>query len=244
MNPAATRPLLAVIPARGGSKGLPGKNIRPLSGLPLIAHSIACARITPEIDRCVVSTDSQVIADVATAHGGVAPFLRPPALAQDSASVIPALRHALLEMERLDQHRYESLLLMDPTSPTRYPEDIRMALSMLDGDPACDGVIAVSQPEFNPYWHCVVDRGGYMTDLIPGAAAYDRRQDVPAAYRITGLLYLWRRDYLLGCDNWREGHLRMLVLPEARSVSIDDIETFDRLEVLVREGLVKLPWLT
>ena len=241
---AAARPLLAVIPARGGSKGLPGKNIRPLLGLPLIAHSIACARMTPEVDRVVVSTDSADIANVAIAHGGEAPFLRPADLAHDTASVIPALRHALLEMEARDGRRYETLLLMDPTSPTRYPEDIRAALAMLDADPACDGVIAVSQPEFNPYWHCVVEREGYMRDLIDGAALYDRRQDVPAAYRITGLLYLWRRDYLLSCANWREGRLQMLVLPESRSFSIDDRETFDRLEVLVREGLIPLPWLT
>lgn len=238
-----TRPMLAVIPARGGSKGLPGKNIRTLAGLPLIAHSIACARMSENIDRCVVSTDSQEIADVALAHGGEVPFLRPAELAIDSASVIPALRHALLEMERLDQRRYESLLLMDPTSPTRTPADVRRANDMLDEDPDCVGVIAVSQPEFNPYWHCVIDKGGYITDLMAGAALYNRRQDVPDAYRITGLLYLWRRDYLLSCENWREGRLRMLILPESQSVSIDDIETFNRLEVLVHAGLINLPWL-
>ena len=238
-----TRPMLAVIPARGGSKGLPGKNIRMLAGLPLIVHSIKCARMSADIDRCVVSTDSQEIADIAVAHGGEAPFLRPEELARDAASVIPALRHALLEMEARDERRYESVLLMDPTSPTRTPDDIRRAAALLEEDPECVGVIAVSQPEFNPHWHCVIEKGGYMTDLIPGAASYNRRQDVPAAYRITGLLYLWRRDYLLTCDNWREGRLRMLVLPDSRAVSIDDLEAFNRLDVLVGAGLITLPWL-
>lgn len=239
---APSRPLLAVIPARGGSKGLPGKNVRPLAGMPLIAHSIACARLSPEVDRCIVSTDSQDIADIAAASGGVVPFLRPPDLARDDAPILPVLRHALREMERLDGRRYESLLLLDPTSPTRLPEDIAQAVATLDADRMCDGVIGVSQPEFNPYWHCVVERDQYMADLMPGASSYERRQDVPLAYRINGSLYLWRRDFLLECANWRQGRLRLHVIPESRAVSIDDLETFNRLDLLVRAGLIRLPW--
>src|SRR5579884_3438939 len=102
------RPLLAVIPARGGSKGLPGKNIRPLAGLALIAHSIKCAEMCSQIDRCIVSTDSEEIARCAKTSGGQVPFLRPPELAQDDTPTMPVLQHALQEMERIDGRRYES----------------------------------------------------------------------------------------------------------------------------------------
>src|SRR5262249_42221360 len=101
-------PCLAIVPARGGSKGLPGKNIRMLAGLPLIAHALACARMVPRIRRTIVSTDSEEIAEVARAHGGEVPFLRPPELAQDTSPMMPVLAHALDEVERGEGQRYGS----------------------------------------------------------------------------------------------------------------------------------------
>src|SRR5215218_3886475 len=98
----SAHPILAIIPARGGSKGLPGKNIRPLAGLPLIAHSLRLAAMCPEITRCVVSTDDPAIADVARAHGGDVPFIRPRELAGDDTPMMPVLQHALSEVERAE----------------------------------------------------------------------------------------------------------------------------------------------
>ncbi len=238
------RPILAVIPARGGSKGLPGKNIRPLAGLPLIAHTIRCAHMCPELDRIVVSTDSPEIAEVARAHGGDAPFLRPPEFATDSAPMLGVLQHALKEMERLDARRYGSLLLLDPTSPGRLPYDVSRAVSALEGSHGADGVVGVSQPEFNPYWHCVVEKDGYMAPLIPGARNYSRRQDLPLVYRINATLYLWRRDFLLSAEgSWMDGKLLLLEVPESRAIHIDDIEEFERADLMVQHGLVTFPWL-
>jgi N-acylneuraminate cytidylyltransferase len=237
------RPILAVIPARGGSKGLPGKNIRELAGLPLIAHTLECAARSPGIDRCIVSTDSEEIAAVVRRHGGAVPFLRPPELATDDAPMLLVIQHALHEMERMDGSRYGSLLLLDPTSPGRLPEDIARAIHQLEEDPLADGVVGVSEPEFNPYWHCVVeDAQGYARDLIPGAERFTRRQEVPQVYRINASLYLWRRDFLSQTDNWRHGRLRLLEIPDARAVHIDDIDGFNRAELLLQSGLLKLPW--
>src|SRR5262249_10695504 len=134
---------LAVIPARGGSKGVPGKNIRTLSSLPLIAHSLRLAALCPEIDRTVVSTDSDAIAEVARAEGGDVPFLRPAALARDETPMLPVLRHAL---DALDPHSeiYTRLLLLDPTSPGRLPEDVARAHVLLAAESDADGVVAVS----------------------------------------------------------------------------------------------------
>lgn len=238
--------LLAVIPARGGSKGLPGKNIRPIAGLPLIAHSIRCAALSSDVDRCIVTTDSEEIARVARLHGGCVPFLRPPELARDDTPMIPVLQHALREMERLDSRRYETILLLDPTSPGRLPEDITRALEILEQDPKCVGVIGVSEPHFNPRWTCVEERDGYAALAFAGSVGYTRRQDVPPVYRVNATLYLWRRDYLLAAEPaWlsKNPPCRLLVVPETRAIHIDSEEDFRMAEIFIREGLVHLPWL-
>lgn len=239
------RPVLAVIPARGGSKGMPGKNILPFAGLPLIAHSIRLAALCPEIDRCIVSTDNEQIAAVAREHGGDVPFLRPAELAQDDTPMWPVLQHAVREVEQQTGTELGALLLLDPTSPGRMPEDIANALEILESDPQAAGVVAVSEPRFNPRWVCVEEVDGYMKQLVPQARSYVRRQDVPPVYRVNALLYLWRRDYIVNQDapGFYEAPHRMLVVPEQRAVHIDAPGDFALAELLVREGFVEFPWL-
>lgn len=237
--------MLAVIPARGGSKGLPGKNIRSLAGLPLVAHSIRLAGLCPEIDHCIVSTDNEEIAAVARAHGAQVPFLRPAELAQDDTPMWPVLQHALRQMERQLDLAFGSLLLLDPTSPARIPEDIVQGIDILQADPAAAGVLSVSEPHFNPRWVCVEDAGGYMKQLFPTSQAYVRRQDVPPVYRINALIYLWRRDHVANESAPRLYDVphRMLVVPEERAIHIDDPHDFALTELLVREGVLRFPWL-
>lgn len=239
------RPLLAVIPARSGSKGFPDKNIRLLAGLPLIAHSIRLSELCPEIDKCIVSTDSEEIATVSRMHGGEVPFLRPADLAMDNTPLWVVLQHALRQSECLFNRQFESVLLLQPTTPCRIPEDIARAVETLDADPTAVGVVAVSEPPFNPRWVCVEDSGGYLNHLIPTAAPYVRRQDVPVTYRINGLLYLWRREHLLqsSAPKYSEISHRMLIVPEIRSTDVDEAQDLVMIELLLREGLVSLPWL-
>ncbi len=236
--------MLAIIPARSGSKGLPGKNIRPLAGLPLLAHSVRCAQRCSEIDRLIVSTDSEAIAEVARDAGADIPFLRPAALAQDDTPMWPVLQHALHEMEQRDARAYASVLLLDPTSPGRLPEDIAAAAARLAASPAAEGIVGVSEPEFNPLWHCVVERDGWMQDLLPGAEQYGRRQDVPTVYRINASLYLWRRA-LFAEDGvvWRHRKMLLHPIPERRAIHIDTMDEFQRTDLLIRAGLLSLPWL-
>ena len=237
--------MLAVIPARGGSKGLPGKNIRSFAGLPLIAHTISFARMCPQIDRCIVSTDAAEIAAVARQHGADVPFLRPAELATDDAPVWPALRHALEQAERDERSTYDFLLLLDPTSPGREPADVAEAVERLQRAPEADGVIAVSRPDFNPAWTCVIQRDGWMADLDAAGAGHERRQEAPVVYRINGALYLWRTAFVRRIHSgWRSsGRHLILEIPESRAMSIDTQEQFERAEALVRAGLVRLPWL-
>lgn len=244
-NISNKKKLLAVIPARGGSKGLPGKNIRPLAGFPLIAHTILAARMCDFIDRIVVSTDDQKISDVAMEYGADVPFIRPGELAKDETPMWPVLRHALQAIEESEGVEYEFLLLLDPTSPGRIPDDLRGAVNRLIETPEADGIVGVSRPEFNPIWHCVTENGGWMSHLIDGGGKYACRQEVPIVYRINASLYIWRTSYVRRCqENWHESK-RMLIheIPELRAIHIDDIDEFERAELLIENGKIKFPWM-
>jgi N-acylneuraminate cytidylyltransferase len=240
--------VLAVIPARGGSKGLPGKNIRPLAGLPLLAHSIRAAALTPEVTRCVVTTDSADIADIARAHGGDVPFLRPAELAADDTPMAPVVRHALECVETEEGRPYDALLLLDPTSPARVPAQLAEAARRLAATPALDGVVSVSEPTFNPVWVGVRpddERGGALSRYFPAGTGITRRQDVARFLRINGNFYLWRADFVRRLEtSWfDEGTHAGLEIPEAQAFSIDDDYEFRLIEALVGAGLITLPWL-
>lgn len=235
--------VLAVVPARGGSKGLPGKNIRSLNGLPLLVHTLRCASMAPELTRTIVSTDSEEIAAVATQYGGDVPFMRPTELAVDSSAMWPVIKHALAATEQLDGISYDAVLLLAPTNPGRLPSDISSACAALADDPVADGVIAVSTPDFNPYWHGMLDgEDGYLKDLYPEARKFTRRQDLPRVYRINGALYLWRSAFVRDADDWRTGRLLKHEIPEARAIDIDSLEQFEDVDWRLRTKRMNFPW--
>jgi CMP-N,N'-diacetyllegionaminic acid synthase len=234
---------LAIVPARAGSKGVPGKNVRPLAGLPLIEHSLRLAALCPQIARTVVSTDSEQIAAVARALGAEVPFLRPPELAADETPMLPVLKHALDQLD-CDGDRYGLLLLLDPTSPGRLPEDVARAHELLAARPDADGVVSVSEPSFNPIWHAVVERDGLIEQLIPEGRSYGRRQDVPRVLRINAALYLWRTEFLRReRETWLSGRHLPLEIPELRAFHIDSEEDFRLCELVLESGLLQVPWL-
>jgi CMP-N,N'-diacetyllegionaminic acid synthase len=223
---------------------LPGKALRPLAGLPLIAHSVELARRCPEIVRTVVSTDDEEIAAVARSLGAEVPFLRPAELATDEAPMWPVVRHAV-EALGADGGEHDGLLLLQPTSPARLPADVRGAAALLETSEDADGVLGVSEPAFNPIWTGVVERDGLLADLVPDGGAYGRRQDVPRVLRINGSLYLWRTAFVLAHERDPRGTARYLAweIPERRAFDIDTAEDLELAELLLREGAVRLPWL-
>jgi CMP-N,N'-diacetyllegionaminic acid synthase len=236
--------VLAVVPARGGSRGLPGKNVRSMAGLPLLVHSLRCAKLAPEITRCIVSTDGDDIAAIARTHGGDVPFLRPAELARDDTPMIPVLQHALAAIEEEERSTYDALLLLDPTSPFRLPEEIGRAVAMLSADPSAVGVVACSQPSFNPFWVGVVERDGVLESAFPSEQSHARRQDVKRFLRINGALYLWRASFLRSAPtSWlAAGKHLYLDMPEQRAFSIDDEFQFNVAELLLVQGLIEVPW--
>ena len=203
-------------------------------------------RCVRKLRSAFVSTDGDEIRAVARSHGGLVPFLRPSELAQDDTPMWPVLQHALREMEKRDACSYGSVLLLDPTSPGRLPEDLQKAIQILEEDQRCVGAVTASEPHFNPRWVGIeLQSDSYIRQSFPNAEAYTRRQDVPVVYRINGALYLWRRDYVLNSEApniCTEPH-RMVHIPEDRAIHIDTIQDFKLAEVLIREGLVQLPWL-
>jgi N-acylneuraminate cytidylyltransferase len=233
--------ILAVVPARGGSKGLPGKNIAPLLGLPLVAHALRFAARLPEVERTIVSTDDEEIARTARSYGGDVPFIRPAELARDDTAMWPVLRHALEQVDpRGDRFGY--LLLVDPTNPVREPSDVTAMLRRLNAHAHADGIVSVAEPPFSPVWHAVVERDGYLAHVIEDGTRLVRRQDAPVVHVIDGSLYLWRTSFVRAeRDTWFNGRLLMHLIESAGS--IDTPRDLARIEALVGAGFFTLPWL-
>lgn len=244
-RPDDLRRVLAVIPARGGSKGLPGKNVRPLAGVPLLVHSLRVAAQLPPVTRCVVSTDSAEIAEVAQAHGGDVPFLRPAELAADDTPMAPVLRHALDWVEQQEGQPYDALVLLDPTSPARQASDVLGALDLLARRPDWDGVVSVSAPTFQPVWVGVreADDTGRLERYFDAGIGITRRQQLDRYLRINGNFYVWRAEFIRRLDtSWLdEGVHGMIEIPESRAFAIDYEYEFTVLEALVAQGVVQLP---
>ena len=181
--------ILFVIPARGGSKGIPGKNIKPMGGIPLICRSIDIARkFVGDKDICV-TTDSNEIIEVVKQHGMEVPFKRPDYLATDTASSYDVLIHAL-DFYKEKGIEYDWMVLLQPTTPFRKEDDLRKMLDMMNDD--LDMVVSVKEAETNPYYNCyAVNEEGYLRKFIKTqSAGYGRQQVKPAIYEKNGSVYV------------------------------------------------------
>ena len=208
--------LLALIPARGGSKGIPGKNIRPLAGKPLISHTIAAALQVPEISRVVVTTDDPAIASVAHQWGAEVPFLRPPALAADDTPGIAPVLHALEQIAEATR-----ILLLQPTSPLRSSADIEGILAF-QREHRAPSVVSVCDAGKHPRWMYSLGDGGRLSPVLPPSEeTADCRQHLEPAYALNGALYLCDRQWLLDTGAFVGAGTLGYVMPLERSVDID-----------------------
>ena len=231
---------LGTICARGGSRGVPGKNIRLLAGHPLIAYSIAQARRCRFIDRLIVSTDSEEIAAVARSYGADVPFLRPAELATDAAAKVPAIQHAVRAVEQDAGSTIDYVVDLDPTAPLRAVEDIRSCWELVQR-PETDVVFTVTEADRNPYFNMVEIVDGFARLSKASDPPVVRRQDAPKVFSMNASVYAYRREHLMRDGRVVAGKARIVEMPPERSRDIDGPLDFAYIEFLVREGHVTLP---
>lgn len=211
--------VLAVIPARGGSKGIPRKNLADLAGRPLIAWTIAAALASKYLDRVIVSTDDREIADASVEHGADVPFLRPAALATDTSPTIDVLLHAI---ETLDD-TFDIVVTLQPTSPLRTPELIDRAIELLI-DRGAASCVSVKRLKADASWMYTLDERGRHVPLLPSAPEVSRRQDARPVFVLDGSVYATNRRAL---ESVRSIRPEPCVLVESTGASIDIDEAVD-----------------
>lgn len=227
--------VVAVVPARGGSKGIPRKNLARLGGFTLTALAVRCAR-RAGIARVLVSTDDAEIAAEGEAAGGEVPALRPPALSGDGARSVDAVRHVLGAAGA----KPEAVLVLQPTSPFRSAADLRAALALLSARPEAGAVISVSRLDEPHPEKAKRIQGGWLRPYLAGAASERPRQELPLAFRLNGALYLVRRAEIEERGTLVPDAALPLVLPPERSLNIDHPFDLVLAEALLERGLVAL----
>lgn len=225
---------IAFIFARGGSKGLPGKNIRSLGGKPLIAWSIEHAFAVKRIERVIVSTDSEEIATVAREHGAEVPFIRPAELARDDSPEWLAWRHALNFLLDTDGVLPEIMVSVPATAPLRQPRDIENCLDEY-GKGDADMVITVTDAHRSPYFNMVKTQAdGTVSLVIPPQSSITRRQDAPAVYDMATVAYVTSPVFVMSHDRVFAGTVRAVHVPPERALDIDTELDFRIAECLIQ----------
>ncbi len=228
---------VAFIFARGGSKGLPGKNIRLFAGKPLIAWSIEQALAVKRIEQVVVSTDSPEIAAVALRHGAKVPFIRPAELSQDDSPEWLAWRHGLNYLLESNGKLPEVMMSVPATAPLRLPIDIESCLDVFE-DGGADVVITVANAHRSPYFNMVAKNPDNTVGLvIPLTSSIARRQDAPVVYDITTVCYAANPEFIMSRNSIFEGRVKSTLVPVERSIDIDTPYDFEIAELLMKHRL-------
>lgn len=225
--------VVAFVFARGGSKGLPGKNLRILAGKPLVAHAIEHARAVSRIDRVIVSTDSVEIAQAAQSFGAEVPFMRPAELATDQAPEWLSWQHALAFLRQVEGVLPAVMVSVPVTAPLREPQDIERCLDLyLTG--GADIVVTVSEAHRSPYFNMVQRRSdGTMELVVPTSKEFARRQDVPTVFDMTTIAYVASPEFVLTKNSIFQGCVRAVEIPPERAIDIDTLLDFEIAEFLM-----------
>ena len=221
--------VLGVITARGGSKGIPGKNLRPLAGKPLLHYTIDAARASAALDRLVLSTDDEAIAEAARALGCEVPFLRPAELARDETPHLPVMQHVVRWLDEHDGYRPDAVMILQPTSPLRRSDDITASIALLERTGA-DSVLSVSEVPAHVHPMRTLrlddeDRAVLFVTGDPVRRRINRRQDLPPAWTMNGAVYVCRTGVLFGDEPSLYGDDTVAYrMPAEYGISIDDLD--------------------
>ena len=224
--------VLGLITARGGSKGLPRKNVLPLAGKPVIAWTIGAALGSACLNRVIVSTEDEEIARVSREWGADVPFIRPPDLARDDSSHMAVIDHAIRWLEVHQEASPEYVMLLQPTSPLRTAKDIESAISLAVENQA-DSVVSGCLTHHHPYLIKKLASDGTMAKFINSGQEDLRRQVLPPAYCLNGAIYLARREILINDKTFHPPRTFPYIMPPQRSLQIDDPWDFHMIDLLL-----------
>jgi CMP-N,N'-diacetyllegionaminic acid synthase len=225
--------VVCVIPARGGSKGVPRKNIKSLADKPLIAYTIKQSMQSEYIDRTIVSTEDKEIADISRQYGAEVPFVRPDDLAGDQVATVDVLLHAINWLEEKENYKFDILVLLHTTAPLRAVKDIDSCIEMLWNTKA-DNVFSVTEAHRNPYFNIVeINPDGKVQ--LSKEGSFTSRQSAPKVYDMNASIYVWWKDILK-----KEGKIflknsKVYIMPKQRSIDIDDNIDFKIAEIMMAE---------
>jgi len=223
--------VVAIIPARGGSKGIPRKNIKMLADKPLIAYSIEQALLSEHIDRVIVSTDNQEIADISLNYGAEVPFIRPKKLANDTAGTEPVLQHTVKYLEEKDNYNVDLIVLLQPTSPIRYAKDIDESINKLI-DSKANSLLSVCQSH-SFFWKETKEG---KTEALYDYKNRPRRQDIEEPeYKENGSIYVTERNILINKNNRLGGKIEKYIMDELKSLEIDEPYEFWLIEQIIKK---------
>jgi len=227
---------IVLICARGGSKGLPGKNIKPLNGIPLIGWSINIAKQIDRVSRIIVSTDSEEIAKVALKYGAEVPFMRPKELAQDDSPEWLVWKHAIKHVESYGNEDIDAIIVLPVTAPLRSVKDVNSCIDLFE-ESEVDSVITVSEASRSPYFNMIVNNdSGYASLVIPPKDQITRRQDAPEVFDMTTVAYVVNTNVVKQSNSIFEGKVKSIIIPQERSIDIDTLLDFKIAECLVLNG--------
>ena len=226
--------IVAVITARGGSKGVPQKNIKPVLGKPLIAYSIEASLQSRTLSKTIVSTDDETIAKTAQHYGAEVPFLRPKHLATDTATSVSVLQHAINFLAEEKGYLADIVVCLQPTSPLRSTEDIDGAVTLCV-DTGSDSVVSLCEADYHPYWMKKLEGDRVCPLMDVNDEKYSRRQDLPPVYQLNGALYVTRRKILMEEARLLGENTLAYIMPQERSIDIDSPLDFKLTELLMRE---------
>ncbi len=226
--------ILAIIPARSGSKGLANKNIRLLFGKPLIVWTIEQAFASNHIDKIIISTDDEEIAEVSRKTGADVPFIRPKELATDETSSMDVVLHAIDWIEKFDK-AYDLIILLQPTSPNRISEDIDNSIELIFHKNA-SSIVSVCKVDHHPHWSNTLPPDGCMVNFVRTEIAYQNRQELSNFYRLNGAIYLAYCDYLKTQKSFFGDETYAYIMPGERSIDIDCQIDFEFAEFLLQRG--------
>ncbi|MCK5092437.1 MAG: acylneuraminate cytidylyltransferase family protein [Gammaproteobacteria bacterium] len=227
--------MIALIPARSGSKGLPGKNIKLLRNRPLISYTIDAAKKSQYISEVIISTDDREIADVGIEYGAVCPFMRPNKLASDESLAIDAYTYTIERLKDEFGYKIDDFIVLQPTSPLRTTSDIDAAIELFKQKKA-DSVISFCEESHPIEWNKYIDKEGRLEGILN--MDNSNRQEYRKTFFPNGAIYVFKYDLILDRKYYSDSTYAY-IMPRKRSVDIDTIDDFNYTEFLLRKGLEK-----